>query len=188
MLRRGRAIDCHGYNLIPSRWKRPTPPRRVSGYAKRERRGKVRSERRLRTTKRRTEDDRSFRTLCVAYNGKVCLWPFELDAKHYSPSSFSPLFLSLSLSLQSPLSALWCPIHPAPEPRVFVLLVFYGVARLTQDKIGLWYDHETHLFLYIVCTLWLLSFPLRCAAATCITYVRLDPSTCWTLFKPSINA
>ena len=87
-------------------------------------------------------------------------------------------FFSLSLSLQSPLSALWCPIHPAPEPRVFVLLVFYGVARLTQDKIGLWYDHETHLFIYIVCTLWLLSFPLRCAAATCITYVRLDPSTC----------
>lgn len=69
-----------------------------------------------------------------------------------------------------------CSDSPCQEPEL-VLLVFYGVARLTQDKIGLWYDHETHLFLYIVCTLSFSLF-LTPASPPCITYVRLDPSTC----------
>lgn len=76
-----------------------------------------------------------------------------------------------------------CSDSPCQEPEL-VLLVFYGVARLTQDKIGLWYDHETHLFLYIVCTLSFSLF-LTPASPPCITYVRLDPSTCWTLFRLS---
>ena len=111
---------------------------------------------------------------------------FVSDRSNYSPSSFSPPPLSLSLSLSLGSDARFTP----PEPRVFVLLVFYGVARLTQDKIGLWYDHETHLFLYIVCTLFwlLLSFPSVCRGHAHHLRSRLDPSTCWTMFQASIGA
>lgn len=74
----------------------------------------------------------------VVSNAKVCPRPFK--------SRHEALF---TLVILSSLIVGW-PIHPAKQ---LVLFVFCGVARLTQDKIGLWYDHETHLFLYIVCTL-----------------------------------
>jgi len=39
-----------------------------------------------------------------------------------------------------------------PQPRRETCFFFYDDARLIRDKIGLSYDHETHLFLYTVRT------------------------------------